>query len=459
MENKENRNTENKMGTMPIFQLLMSMAIPMMLSFFIQAMYNIVDSMFVARISENALTAVSLAFPMQQIMNAISIGTGVGISASIPRALARKQNKQADSLANTGIFLCLCYVIVFIILGLTFTRKFYSMQTGVPEIVEGGTAYLTIIWTMCFGMFYGVLFEKMLTSSGSASLAMIAQTCGAVFNIIFDPLLIFGIGPFPEMGISGAALATVMGQIFAAVIAFWFNVKKNQWISFSLEGILHPSIRAAKEIYAIGFPSMITMGLASMSSFFINQVLLSYSTTATAVYGIWLKLQNFCYMPAFGMNNGMVPILSYNNGTRRYDRVWGTIRYALTIILSLMIVLTIVFEFIPQTLLDLFSASDALRQIGVTAIRTCVISLTMGGVCVILGSAMQALQHARYALVVNVLRGFLMPVASFYLLSVIFRDILKLWIAVPLADGIACAAAILLYRRMKHDLLQEEAGS
>jgi Na+-driven multidrug efflux pump len=201
------------------------------------------------------------------------------------------------------------------------------------------------------------------------------------------------------------------------------------------------------------------MGLASMSSFFINQVLMSYSTTATAVYGIWQKLQNFCYMPAFGMNNGMVPILSYDNGTRRYDSVWGTIRYALTIILSLMIVLTIVFEFIPQTLLDFFSASDALRQIGVTAIRTCVISLTMGGVCVILGSAMQALQHARYALVVNVLRGFLMPVASFYLLSVIFRDILKLWIAVPLADGIACAAAILLYRRMKRDLLQEEAGS
>ncbi|MBR3363426.1 MAG: polysaccharide biosynthesis C-terminal domain-containing protein, partial [Solobacterium sp.] len=322
--------------------------------------------------------------------------------------------------------------------------------------VEGGTQYLSIVWMMCFGMFYGVLFEKMLTSSGFASYAMLYQASGAIFNIIFDPLLIFGLGPFPKLGIAGAALATVMGQIFAAVIAFLFNARKNHWISFSLSGVFHPAMRAVKEIFTIGFPSMITMGLASMSPFFINQILLQYSTTATAVYGIWLKLQNFCFMPAFGMNNGMVPILSYNNGTRRYDRVWGTIRYALTIILSLMVILTCVFEFIPNTLLDLFSASDALREIGLVAIRTCVISLTFGGVCVILGSAMQALRHARYALIVNVLRGFIMPVASFFLLSALFHDVLKVWGAVPLADATACLAAVYLYLKMKKDLLAEE---
>ncbi len=456
MEKNETRPTENKMGTMPVLPLLMNMAIPMMLSFFIQALYNIVDSMFVARISENALAAVSLAFPMQQIMGAIGIGTGVGISASIPRRLAKKQQDRADELANTGIFLCLCYVAVFVVLGLTFAHRFYAMQTIVPEIVEGGTQYLSIVWMMCFGMFYGVLFEKMLTSSGFASYAMLSQASGAIFNIIFDPLLIFGLGPFPKLGIAGAALATVMGQIFAAVIAFLFNARKNHWISFSLSGVFHPAMRAVKEIFTIGFPSMITMGLASMSSFFINQILLQYSTTATAVYGIWLKLQNFCFMPAFGMNNGMVPILSYNNGTRRYDRVWGTIRYALTIILSLMVILTCVFEFIPNTLLDLFSASDALREIGLVAIRTCVISLTFGGVCVILGSAMQALRHARYALIVNVLRGFIMPVASFFLLSALFHDVLKVWGAVPLADATACLAAVYLYLKMKKDLLAEE---
>ncbi len=459
MSIENNKPQENKMGTMPILPLLISMAVPMMLSFFIQALYNIVDSMFVARISENALAAVSLAFPMQQIMSAIGIGTGVGISASIPRAIAKKQQDRADSLANTGIFLCLCYTAVFIVLGLTFTHTFYAMQTTVPEIVEGGTKYLSIVWTVSFGMFYGVLFEKMLTSSGFATLAMTAQACGAIFNIIFDPLLIFGIGPFPEMGIAGAALATVLGQIFAAVLAFRFNHTKNHWITFSRQKILHPSWDAAKEIYTIGIPSMITMGLASMSSFFINQILLQYSTTATAVYGIWLKLQNFCFMPAFGMNNGMVPILSYNNGTRRYDRVWGTVRYALTIILSLMAVLTVVFELIPNTLLDLFSASENLRAIGIVAVRTCVISLMFGGVCVILGSAMQALRHARFALAVNVLRGFLMPVGAFWLLSVLFHDILKLWIAVPLADGVACIAAVLLYLQMKKNLLAEEADS
>lgn len=456
MEKNETGQTENKMGTMPVLPLLMNMAIPMMLSFFIQALYNIVDSMFVARISENALAAVSLAFPMQQIMSAIGIGTGVGISASIPRRLAKKQPERANELADTGIFLCLCYIAVFIMLGLTFAHRFYAMQTNVAEIVEGGTKYLSIVWMMCFGMFFGVLFEKMLTSSGFASYAMIAQASGAIFNIIFDPLLIFGIGPFPKLGIAGAALATVMGQIFAAIVAFLFNVRKNHWISFSLSGIFHPAMRAVKEIFTIGFPSMITMGLASMSSFFINQILLAYSTTATAVYGIWLKLQNFCFMPAFGMNNGMVPILSYNNGTRRYDRVWGTIRYALTIILSLMVILTIVFEFIPNTLLDLFSASDTLREIGLVAIRTCVISLTFGGVCVILGSAMQALRHASYALIVNVLRGFLMPVASFFLLSAVFHDVLKVWGAVPLADATACLAAVFLYLKMKKDLLAEE---
>lgn len=457
MSTEEKKPQENKMGTMPVFQLLISMAVPMMMSFFIQAMYNIVDSMFVARISENALAAVSLAFPMQQIMSAIGIGTGVGISASIPRALAKKQQDRADSLANTGIFLCLCYTVLFIVLGLTFTHTFYAMQTNVPEIVDGGTKYLSIVWAVSFGMFYGVLFEKMLTSSGFATLAMFAQAGGAIFNIIFDPLLIFGFGPFPKMGIAGAALATVLGQIFAAGLAFWFNHTKNHWITFDLQKILHPSWSAAKEIYTIGIPSMITMGLASMSSFFINQILLQYSTTATAVYGIWLKLQNFCFMPAFGMNNGMVPILSYNNGIRRHDRVRDTVRYALTIILSLMAVLTVVFELIPNTLLDLFSASDNLRAIGVVAIRTCVISLMFGGVCVILGSAMQALRHARFALAVNVLRGFLMPVGAFWLLSEMFHDILKLWIAVPLADGVACIAAVLLYLQMKKNLLSEEA--
>ena len=446
---------DNKLGTMPVGKLLVSMAVPMMLSFFIQAMYNIIDSMFVARISENALTAVSLAFPMQQIMTAISVGTGVGIAAGIPRALARKQNEHADKLACTGIFLCLCYLVVFALLGIFFTNRFYRMQTDVAEIVSGGTTYLSIVWIVSAGAFYGTLFEKMLTSTGNATLAMIAQASGAVFNIIFDPLLIFGIGPFPEMGIAGAALATVLGQILAASIAFILNIKKNPWVHFSPEMIFHPEMHVIREVYTIGFPSMITMGLTSMSSFLINQILLGYSTTATAVYGIWMKLQNFCFMPAFGMNNGMVPILSYNYGAKRADRVHGTIRYALTAIISLMTVLTIVFELIPGTLLSMFSAGEQMRAIGMTALRITVLSLVFGGTAVILTSAMQAMGHAKYTLIVNVLRGLVLPASGFFLMSALFHSLDRVWFAVPIADIIAALIAVYLYRRMKADLERE----
>ncbi len=448
----EKGSKENKLGTMPVGPLLISMAVPMMLSFFIQALYNIVDSMFVARISEEALASVSLAFPMQQIMNAIGIGTGVGISASIPRLIGQKKKDEADSIANTGIFLCLCYAAVFIFLGFTFAHRFYLMQTDVEEIIRSGTIYLSIVWILCPGAFFGNLFEKMLTSTGSASLAMISMASGAIFNIIFDPLLIFGIGPFPEMGIAGAALATVLGQILAAIIALAFNLKRNTWITISASGITHPRLASVKQIYRVGFPSMITIGLSSISSFVINQILLTYSTTATAVYGIWLKLQNFCFMPAFGMNNGMVPILSFNYGTGRYERVWGTIRYALSAIVILMIILTCVFEVFPGALLKMFNASEGLMSIGLPAIRFCTVSLVFGGVCVILTSAMQALSHAGYTLIVNILRGLVLPCSAFFVISILFHRADLLFIAVPLADITACVISVFLYLRMKKEL-------
>ena len=441
---------------MPVGRLLMTMAIPMMISFFIQALYNIVDSMFVARISENSLTAVSLAFPMQSIMGAIGVGTGVGLSASLPKTIAQKKYDHAEALTNTGIFLCLCYIVFFAVLGITFTGPFYRFQTDVPEIIEAGTTYLSIVWIVCAGAFFGTYFEKMLTSTGNATMAMISQASGAVFNIIFDPLLIFGIGPFPKMGIAGAAIATVLGQILAAGIALWFNHNRNEWVSLSLQKIFHPSGKAAKEIYTVGIPSMITMGLTSMSSFFINQIFLQYSTTATAVYGVWMKLQNFCYMPSFGMNNGMVPILSYNRGTKRYDRVWKTIRYGLSIILSLMLVLTVILEFSPAWILKMFSASDSMMAIGMTALRFALVSLVFGGTCIILTSSMQALGHPQYTLIVNVLRGFILPVSFFFLLSLAFHDLSKLWIAIPAADIAACIISVYLFFRMKKDLEKEQ---
>ncbi|MBQ8305071.1 MAG: MATE family efflux transporter [Blautia sp.] len=444
----ENRQEDNKLGTMPVGKLLLSMALPMMMSFFIQALYNIVDSIFVARISENALTAVSLAFPMQSVMNAIAVGTGVGMSALIPRAIGRKDRDAADDVANTGIFLNLLYVVVFVILGIVLVRPFYQMQTDIAEIVEGGITYLRIVWILGFGVFFGVYFEKMLTSTGFATLAMASQASGAVFNIIFDPLLIFGLGPFPRMGIAGAATATVMGQILASFVAFFLNVRRNSWIRLSVGRVFRPSGRAAKEIYRIGIPSMVTIGLNSVTSFLVNQVLLGYSTTATAVYGIWLKLQNFCFMPAFGMNNGMVPILSYNYGTRAIGRVRATIRYALTSIMSLMLVLTVVLEMIPGVLLVLFDASENMMQIGMVALRILILSLVFGGANIIIGSAMQALNHASYTLLMNIFRNFVMPAGGVFLLSLLFGKLDIVWAAIPIGEVLTFLLGVFLYRKM-----------
>ena len=233
--------------------------------------------------------------------------------------------------------------------------------------------------------------------------------------------------------------------------------KNNEWITFRIRDIFSPKGEAAKEIYTIGFPSMITMGLTSMSSFFINQILLTYSTTSTAIYGIWLKLQNFCFMPAFGMNNGMVPILSYNSGTKKWDRVYQTIRYALTVIISLMVVLTIILECMPHVLLTMFDASENMMAMGIPAVRSCVASLVFGGTCIVLTSAMQALRHSKYTLIVNVLRGFLLPVICFFLLSSLFHELTRLWAAVPIADITACVVSVFLYRKMKKDLISEQA--
>ena len=439
---------DNKMAVMPVGKLLMSMAAPMMLSFFIQALYNIVDSIFVAQISEDALTAVSLAYPMQNVMTAIGVGLGVGISALIPRALARKNLEEAKTYVNTGIFLNLCFFILFVILGIFLVEPFYRIQTDIQEINQSGSIYLRICWCVSIGSFFGQYFEKMLLSTGNALQAMLSQTGGAVFNLVFDPLLIFGIGPFPEMGVAGAAAATVLGQIFAAVIALIFNLRQNKWVSFDIRKVFRPDKRAVVQIYEIGVPSMITIGLSSAMSFCVNQVLLIYSTTATAVYGIWIKLQNFYFMPAFGMNNALIPILSYNYSRGLVDRIKNTISYAVRFIVVLMLCLTVVFELIPDQLLYLFNASDIMLSIGETALRVCVLSLVFGGVNVILSTTMQAMDHSLYTLIINILRQFVLIAGLFYILSVVFRRLDLVWIAIPLGESITMLVTIVLYKKM-----------
>lgn len=440
----------NYMGTMPEGRLLAKMSLPMMLSFFIQALYNIVDSIFVARLSENALTAVSLAFPMQMVMHAIAVGIGVGVNAGVPRALGQGKEREAGKIAGNAVTVDLLFCVLFMVLS-NFSHAIYAAQTDVQEIVEGGTIYLSILWLVCWGEFFGQLFEKLLVCTGSPVQAMISQALGAIFNIIFDPLLIFGLGPFPKMGIAGAAAATVMGQVLGAVTALLLNLKLNHKVRVK-PADFKPSGAAVGQILSVGFPSMVTIGLSSLSSFLINQILLTYSTTATAVYGIWAKLQNFCFMPVFGMNNGMVPILSYNAAAGKTGRVRRTFQIAMTVILVLETGLFLVLFQIPGQLLTLFDASDNMRAIGEPALKICLISLPFGGATIVMTTAMQSLQHAAYALIGNILRQFVYLYTAFFLLSYLTSNLSLVWIAVPVAEVMSCLTAMYLMHRMRLDL-------
>ena len=441
---------DNKLGTMPCGKLLASMSVPMMISFFIQAMYNIIDSMFVAMISENALTAVSLAFPMQQIVNAVGVGVGTGINALIPRYTGQGNREKASRVANSGIFLNAVFFLFFLILGIVFPGSFYRTQTDVPEIVQGGTTYLTIVLCLSAGMLYGQYFEKMLVASGYARQAMLCQAAGAIFNIVFDPLLIFGLGPFPKMGIAGAAVATVAGQILASVLAMTINLKVNRTVDFSVSK-MRPSPECG-EILKTGLPSMITIGLNSASTFFVNQILLVYSTTATALYGIWAKLQNFCYMPVFGMNNGMIPILSFNHGQNKLDRVKETTQLAFRWVLIFTLIEMVVLECLPGSVLRLFSASETMLGMGVPAMRIICISLPLGALSIIASASMQALRHPNYTLILNILRQFVVIVGCFALLNLAFHRLTIVWFAVPVTEAICIIIALFLYRRTMANL-------
>lgn len=441
---------ENKLGTMPIGKLLVVMSIPMMISFFIQALYNMVDSIFVAKISENALTAVSIAFPMQNIITAIGVGTGVGVNAMVPRYLGQGKQRDAEKVANVAVFLSACYWVIFLLVGLFLVGPYYRMQTDVPDIVEGGIRYLSIVCIVSVGAFFGQNFEKLLVATGHSLQSMISQAAGAIFNIIFDPLLIFGLGPFPKMGITGAAVATVLGQIFAAIVAFCFVMKTQKAVRIH-PGAMLPDKRSLKEIYSVGIPSILTVGLSSAMSFCLNQIFLAFSTTATAVFGIWLKLQNFCYMPVFGLNNGTIPMISYNYGAGRMDRVHRTIHLALGVAITLMLVLLVICELFPARLLTLFSASETMFAIGIPALRLTCLSLPFGATAVILSSSFQALGRSRYTLAVSLGRQLIFVVPIAWMLSLSGRLEL-VWLAVALAEALSMILAIGLRRKLVRDI-------
>ena len=456
--------SENKMGTMPVNRLLVSMSVPMMISMLVQALYNIVDSMFVAKLSENALTAVSFAFPVQSLMIAVATGTGVGVNALLSKSLGEKNFAQANKAANNAIFLAFCSAVVFAVAGFFLSRIFFEFQTDVEEIVDGGTAYLQICTVFSFGMFFQIMAERLLQSTGKTFYTMITQITGAVINIILDPILIFGLIGFPKMGVAGAAVATVIGQTAAAVLAIVFNKTHNHEISVSLRGY-RPDAHIIGRIYSVGVPSIILAAIGSVMTFGMNKILTLFSTTAVAVFGVYFKLQSFVFLPVFGLNNGMVPILAYNYGAAKPDRIIHTIKLSVVYAVILMIIGFAVFQLIPVPLLKIFNASETMISIGVPALRIIAVHFLVAGFSIVSISVLQAFSHGFLSLTVSLIRQMVILLPAAYLLS-LSGNVNNIWWAFPIAEAVAvllCGSFVLhVYKKEILPLFQrhtETAGS
>ena len=437
---------ENKMGVMPCGKLLAGMAIPMMISMLVQAFYNVVDSIFVAQLSEDALNAVSLAFPLQNLMIAFGTGTAVGINALLSRSLGEKNQEMVDKAANTGIFLALCNFVVFALIGVFFSRTFFEMQAGGEQIiVDYGVDYASSCLGLSIGIFSQFCFERLLQSTGRTTLAMVTQLTGALINIVMDPILIFSYFGFPRLEVAGAAIATVLGQIVAACFAIFMNLKFNRDVHIRPREIRWNGA-IAREIYRVGFPTIVMQSIGSVMVFGMNKILFGFTKTATAVFGAYFKLQSFIFMPVFGLNNGMVPLVAYNFGAARMDRVKRTVKLAVCTAVAIMAVGLAIFQLAPEVLLSFFDASAEMDSIGSVALRIISISFLFAGFCIIAGSVCQAIGNPFYSLIVSVARQLvvLLPVA--WLLAQTGRLEL-VWVAFPIAELMSLTLSVIFLRR------------
>ena len=439
-------SNENKMGTMPVNKLLVSMSLPMIASMLVQALYNVVDSVFVAQISENALTAVSLAFPIQSLMIAVSSGTCVGINALLSRSLGEKRQKEANLSAVNGVFLAFVSYLVFALMGILGSHLFFASQTENREIVEFGTQYLTICLIFSFGIFMEMTFERIMQSTGRTIYSMVTQGTGAIINIILDPIMIFGLFGFPRLGIRGAAIATVTGQIIAMILAVWFNHKKNRDVQLSFKGF-KPDGRIIAKIYEVGVPSIVMQPIVSIMTFGMNKILIMFSETAVSVLGIYFKLQSFIFMPIFGLNNGVIPIVAYNYGAGHKRRIMDTIKLSTFIAVGIMLIGLIIFQVFPEGLLKLFNASDHMLEVGVPALRIISTSFLFAGYCIILGSVFQALGNGVYSLIVSVARQLLCILPLAYVFARV-AGLHAVWYSFPLAELISVTLTTILFRRI-----------
>ena len=453
MENKQLNlsEPENIMGTMDVNPLLIKLSIPMMISMLVQALYNVVDSIFVARVSENALTAVSLAFSLQNMMFAVGIGTGVGVNALLSKSLGEKNQYRANKTAENGLFLALCSYLVFLVLGLTVVRPYFYAQTADADIAEQGIRYLTICCVLSLGMFMQVMNEKLLAATSRTTLSMISQLVGAIVNIILDPIFIFGYCGEALSGTTGAALATVIGQFCGAGVSFYLNLRKNPDIQLDFKGF-RPSAKAIGRIYTVGLPSIAMQCVGSLMTFGMNLILMSFSATAVAVFGVYFKLQSFVFMPIFGLNNGMVPIISYNYGARRPDRVKKTIKLAVCYAECIMLIGFCIFQFAPDKVLGIFAASDAMLAIGIPAMRIICLHFLLAGASIVLSSVFQALGNGVFSLIVSVCRQLFVLLPAAWLLAQT-GNVNNVWWAFLIAEIVSVLLSLGFYARINKNII------
>ena len=443
---------ENKMGTMPVKQLIISMSLPMMISMLMQALYSVVDSIFVSHLSEQALAAVTYAFPLQNMMIALGSGTGVGINALLSRSLGERRFDRSDAAANTGLLLTFCNALLFMVIGLFGSRAFIATQTSLPEIQEMGATYLSIVCGFSFGLFFQMTFERLLQSTGLTVYSMASQLSGAIINTILDPIMIFGLLGCPRFGVAGAAYATVIGQCLAALIGLALNLKKNTEIHYSFRGILSPKAETIGRIYYVGVPSILMMSIGSVMTYGMNQILSIFSDTAVAVFGVYFKLQSFFFMPVFGLNNGVIPVLAYNYGARKKERIREALRFAMLVAVAIMGFGTLLFELIPARLLGFFNASEEMLQIGVPALRIICLSYMMAGACIAMGSIFQAFSRSFYSLFVSIGRQLVILLPAAWLLSRT-GSVTMVWWAFPIAEMVSGILSVIFFRKLYKEVV------
>jgi len=427
------------MGVMPVNKLLISMSLPLMLSMLIQALYNIVDSMFVSWYSDKAFTALSLAFPVQNLLIAIAVGTGVGVNALLSRKLGEKDRDGANKIATNGVFIAVCSYVVFLIAGLVFLRPFFEMQTQSTEIVDYGVQYLSICIIGSFAVFLQIMFERLMQSTGKTLYVMYSHSIGAIINIILDPILIFSC----KMGVYGAALATVIGQICGMVFAMIMHHYKNTEVRLHFKNF-RPSGRTVGAIYKVALPSIVMQSIGSVMVFAFNDVLLKFSDAAVSVFGVYFKLQSFIFMPVIGMNNGMVPIISYNYGAKKRKRITSVLRYASVYAVIIMIIGMIIFQVFPDAIFNAFNPTEQMQEIGATALRIISLHFILAGVSIVLSSTFQAFGHAWKSMVVSIARQLivLIPVA---MLLATTGNVNNVWWSFVVAEVASLVLCIVFY--------------